>query len=266
MIEYLSEGLIVHSKIYYTLNRGKRVYTEEKPKKGTWFECEGYIYPPLLFSPKTWERWSYNKEDVKHTYDKQDASYVWQLPMILLLGEYEPQAASAGCRSTFQSNFGFLFMSRKTVFDSFLTYNIDKISKGPSVLCHKRQDHRVKIPQLLRTNDQFEQALKLVPDREPSFAWEVHYPTYFEFKDIKLVPINYDKDNDLILMHRIVEKKTWDNMIVKPKHCIVTMPSVIYVGKIPYVIVEEACFYYRVSKKRLVEKTSTVPKKRRKTK
>jgi len=32
MKEYLNEGLVLHTKIFYTLQRGKRIYTETLPE------------------------------------------------------------------------------------------------------------------------------------------------------------------------------------------------------------------------------------------
>ena len=77
MLEYLHEGLVIHSKYFYTLQRGKRVYHEEEPKKEkTYFTFEGFMYPPLFLLNNTWSRYKYTKEDILLTYDKMEASYV----------------------------------------------------------------------------------------------------------------------------------------------------------------------------------------------
>jgi len=249
MKEYLNEGLTIHTKIYYTLQRGKRMFTENVPrwtrKKDTWFEFEAYMYPPLMLMPTTWKRYGYTSEDVHTSYEKMDASYVWQIALMLLCGSYEPEAASAGVRPTFQSPFTFLFISRKTVFDVFISAQNAFISpKAGSVLCRERMDHKPPLPKVQISWKIFDQAKSLVPSRHPSFCWCADYPKLFPYKDIFLVPVEYDEAHQLLYMVRAVKKDVFDAIPVKPKVCIVTLPVVITVKGVEYVLTEEACFFH----------------------
>lgn len=247
MIEYLNEGLIIHTHIHYTLQRGKRVFSEtppEHPDCETWFEFEAYMYPPLMLLPLTWKRYTYTMDDVHATYEKMDASYVWQIALMLLCGTYEPEAASAGVRPTFQSPFTFLFISRKTVFEVFVSSQNHSIAlHTPSVLCHERPDHKPMLPKVYVSHDVFNDALEHVPERPPSFCWCPLYPKKFAFKDIFLVPVEYDLAHQLVYMVRVVKKEMYDKMPVHPKPCVVTLPVVAHVEGVEYVLLEEACFF-----------------------
>lgn len=279
MKEYLHDGTTIHTKIYYVLHRGKRQYTEKKPQpttvKKTIFEFEAFMYPPLMLLPHTWKRYNYTIEDVVSTFDRMDASFVWGISLMLLAGTYEPEAASAGVRSTFQSPFTFLFISRKTVFDVFLSTQHDSIDKtsNRSVLCRERSDHRPLIPKIDVGLEVFNQLLKIVPKRHPSFIWHPIYPFYHVFKDIMLIPISYDKTNNLIYMNRIIEEDTYNLIPIQPKTCLITLPIKVTIEHKKYVVIEEACFFtsslstLKISKKRgnanKMKKLPTAKKKRR---
>lgn len=251
MKEHLHEGLTVHTRIYYTLQRGKRVFNDDPPsdrdQKDSWFEFDAHMYPPTMLMPTTWKRYGYTLEDVHTTYEKMDASYVWQIALMLLCGTYEPEAASAGVRPTFQSPFTFLFISRKTVFDVFISAQSEFISPtipgGKGVLCLERKDHKPPLPKVLVPRSTWEDAKSILPVRSPSFCWTPEYPRLFRYKDITLVPVDYDETNKLVYMVRIVKQSVYDQIPIKPKKCVVTLPVYVMVGPTSYVMTEEACFY-----------------------
>jgi len=248
MKEYLNEGLLLHTKIYYMLQRGKRIYTETKPEpekqNDSWFEFEATIYPPLMLLPITWQRYGYTLEDVVSTYGEIDSHFIWQLSLMLLCGQYEPESASAGVRPTFQSLFTFLFISRKTVFDVFVSTQNQFISqKSGSILCHERFDHKPLLPKIIVPPEMFEEMKSMVPQRQPSFCWVQKYRKVIPFKDITLIPVEYDETNKLIYMVRAVTKAVYEAIEVKPKLCIVTLPIIILVNRQEYVLLEEACFF-----------------------
>lgn len=253
MRELLHDGLVVHTKIFFTLDRGKRIYSETDPAeddcKEAVFEFEAFMYPPLMFMPDTWKRYQYTVEDVKSTYVKMEASYVWQMALLFMAGSYEPEAASAGVRSSFQSPFTFSFISRKTVFDTFLSAHSEYISKhGQPVLCRERPDHKPLLPKVLVDLPTFELAQWLVPSKPCSFLNHVKYAHAFHFKDVWLVPYAYDAQHKLVEMVRVVPKAVYDQIPVKPKSCVITLP---FIAEAPLtgaaeavVMVEEGCFFY----------------------
>ena len=247
--EYRNEGLTVHTHAYYTIQRGKRVYSttpleETKKRQDTWFEFEADLFPPLMLMPDTWQRYGYTLEDVHSTYEKMDASYVWQIALMLLFGTYEPEAASAGVRPTFQSLFTFLFISRKTVFDVFVSTQGQHISKRiGSVLCHERPDHKPTLPKVAVSSATFELARSMVPARHPSFMHRVTFRQSIPFKDIQLVPVEYDVAHNLVYMVRVVRRSVYDQIPVKPRECIVTLPVVVRIDSEEYILTEEACFF-----------------------
>jgi hypothetical protein len=274
MKEYLFDNTVIHTKMYYLLQRGKRQYSEVKPvttKKKSIFKFEAFMYPPLMLLPETWKRYNYTTEDVICTYDAMDASYVWGISLMLLCGTYEPEAASAGVRSTFQSPFTFLFISRKTVFDVFLsTQHLFLNNSKQSVLCKERPDHKPLLPKIFIDKEEFSTLLQIVPERHPSFMWTPIYPFYYDFKDIKMVPVNFDKGNRLIYMCRIIKKEIYDQIPVQPKKCLITSPINIIVKNQHYILLEEACFFSQsksIVKKRMnantIEKLNDTTKKRR---
>lgn len=273
MKEYLHEGTVIHTKIHYVLLRGKRQYTDQKPvvnKKRAIFEFEAFMYPPLMLLPTTWQRYGYTKEDVISTYDTMDASFVWQISLMLLCGTYEPEAASAGVRSTFQSPFTFLFISRKTVFDVFLSTQQSFVDMSSNhVLCKERPDHKPLLPKIRIPKNVFDSLRNLIPERHPSFIWTVIYPSVYKFKDVEMVPVSYDNTNSLIYMCRVIRKSVYDDINVKPSKCVITLPSYVVIKNEKYVMMEEACFFSilkpvgKRSNANLIEKVQDIRKRRR---
>ncbi len=250
MFEYLHDNLVLHTHICYTLQRGKRQYTDDMTTAvqdaDTYFEFEAWLYPPLLLLPVTWARYGYTMEDVQTTYDKIDASYVWAIALLMLASTYEPESSTAGVRSTFQSVFTFLFISRKTVFDVFITAQQQHIAPGPGgILCRERDDHKPLLPKVSVTPQLFEECRVTVPNRAPSFCWAPIYSQVVPFKDILLVPVEYDRTNQLVYMVRVIPKSQYDEIPVLPKPCVVTMPVIALIGETQqeYVLLEEACFF-----------------------
>ena len=250
MLEYLHEDTVMHLHIYYEIQRGKRKYYETKPKKSltsSTFEYEAFMYPPAMLSPLAWIRYGYSCKDVFATFEKMEACFIWSISLFLLLGKYEPEAASAAVRPTYQSPFHFLFISRKNILDVLIEAVKPMIQKKSTVLCKERSDHFPLLPKVYVSAGEFENLKLLIPDREPSFCWTVVYPSFYEFNGIKLVTISYDQTNDLIYMVRIIYKSTYDSMHTKPTSCFITLPTNVIVNKVQYVLHEEACFF---SKKR----------------
>ncbi len=247
MFEFLYDNLVVHTHVYYNVQRGKRVYSDtvtEEMKNDSYFEFDAQLYPPLMLLPITWQRYGYTLEDVNENFGKVDASYVWALCLLLLASVYEPESSSAGVRSTFQSLFTFLFISRKTVFDIFISSQSQYISSSSqSILCHERDDHKPLLPKVYVNKALFDRCRAQVPVRHPSFCWTPLYQELIPFKDIWLVPVEYDHVNDLVYMVRVVKKEVYDAIPVKPKLCVVTMPVIAEFQQVEYVLLEEACFF-----------------------
>jgi hypothetical protein len=246
MHEFLHDGTVIHTKLFYVLFRGKRRYYDVKPTyniKKSIFEFEAYLYPPAMLLPSTWKRFGYTPDDVALTFERLDACFVWVLSLLLLAGKYEPEAASAGVRSTFQSPFTFLFISRKTVFDIFIASHMQYLNTvTKSVLCFERPDHRPLLPKVYIDKSTFIGLMNMVPDRCPSFCWTAVYPTAWDFKDIKMIPVSYDALNNLVYMVRIISKQVHESIPIKPKKCIVCLPVYVIIGDESYVLSEEACF------------------------
>lgn len=285
-VTYTHQDLVLHAHVFYTLQRGKRVYTAHEPTPtekaaDAWFEFEADLFPPLMLMPKTWKRYNYTIEDVHNTYDKLDASYVWQLALMLLCGSYEPEAASAGVRPTFQSLFTFLFISRKAVFDVFIESQSAYISKRVgSSLCHERTDHKPLLPKVLVESSLWSTCLSMVPPARPSFRRLTHYDHFVTYKDIELVPVEYDEEHQLVYMVRVVPLRLYESLPVKPRLCIVTLPVLVATHRRPedfYVLLDEACFWAcaqplpatqapsAVKKRKPAAKKSTSVIKKRKT-
>lgn len=269
MFEYLHDNLVLHTKIQYALQRGKRVYgdtlSDSVKAADTYFEFEAHLYPPLLLLPITWQRYGYTHEDVNLTYDKIDASFVWAISLLLLASVYEPESSSAGVRSTFQSLFTFLFISRKTVFDIFISSQSASISTSTnSILCTERDDHKPLLPKVYVPRTTFDLCKATVPVRAPSFCWTPHYRELVPFKDIFLVPVEYDSAHNLVYMVRVVPKAVFDQIETKPKVCVVTMPVIAVVGeaKTEYILLEEACFFSVVTESVEKPKNRNASKKR----
>jgi hypothetical protein len=246
MKEYLCDNTVIHTDVYYILQKGKRVYFDEDPKLQSdhaLFHFEAFLQPPLLLLPKAWDRYQYSIADIVSSYDKMDASFVWQISLLLLSAVYETEASSTGVKSTFQSLFTFLFISRKTMLDTLLQFVSPAVKTDVSVLCRERVDHRPLLPKVSVFADEFYALKKLVPARHPSFQWTVVYPRAHAFKDILLVPVEYDEKLNLLYMCRIIARSVFDSWPVTRKACVVSLPVHVHVGLEQYVMVDEACFF-----------------------
>jgi hypothetical protein len=173
-----------------------------------------------------------------------DTSYVWQLSLFMLPGEYDTDGSSAGVRATFQSPYTFLFISRKTVFNAFVQYQEDYIKDNVnSVLCAERPDHKPLLPKVKVSSELFDRCKSLVPLRTPTCLNQTAYATLIPFQDILLAPVEYDHAHKLMYMVRVIRKTAYDASPVKPKYCVVTMPVTLSCNNVEYVFTEEACFF-----------------------
>lgn len=256
-INYQCENMLIHSRACYVLQNGKRVYIETEKRvdtDDTWFEFEATMFPPLMLLPFAWKRYEYTIEDVYNTYEKLDASYMWQMALMLLCGQNEVESVSTGIRFTFQSLFTFLTISRKTVFTAMIDSQSGFICKRQgSSLCTERPDHRPLLPKIQVDQRQYDEACFMVPEHFPSFRRVTLYEKFVPFKDILMVPVEYDRQNDLVLMHRVVPKRVYDTLPVKPRVCAVTMDVIVKsraTGDEPFIMVDEACFFESHERKR----------------
>lgn len=246
MHELLHQGLTVHTHICWKLHKGKRIYQDDKfaDTEETWFEFEAWMNPPPLLLPPTWKRYQYTRNDVKTTYDKMDASFVWQMALMLMSGTYEPEAASAGVRHTFQSPFTFLFISRKTVMDAYLNQQQVFMTKSTrSALAHDRPEHRPLLPRVWVSYMTFVRFDRYVPSRPPSFRWRVTFPELFTWRGVDYVPIA--RDRPYLYMVRVVSETVFAKLPTSPRECVITRPVIVEVGLTNpqrYVLTDEACF------------------------
>lgn len=246
MKEYTHEGTILHTSTYYTIQRNnQRSYTDEKPNLNhhAIFHWEAYIQPPLMLTPITWSRYNYTTSDIMTSFDKMDASFVWQLALLLL---NEIEQSSTSVRATFQSLFSFLFMSRKHTLELLLQHTYTKpIDDTTSILCHERIDHKPLLPKVIICQEDFYQLMKQIPKRKPSFLWTPIFQHFYSWKDAKYVPLEYDDTNHLIYMVRILNKDIYNAWPIKRKECAITQPSYVYIEsqKQEYMLLDEACFF-----------------------
>jgi hypothetical protein len=273
MIEFLYDGTIIHTKIYYTLKQGKRCYSERKPASAelsnhkTWFEFDAYLVAPLFLLPQTWQRYGYTEEDVVATYEKMDASFIWQTALMFMYGICEPENASANVKYTFQSMFTFVFSSRKNIFDLFMDNQKYAIkAHGPSMLCQARPDHKPLLPQIAVPSSVFQKAKAAVPPQPPSFRCTPIYAALVPYKDVFFLPHSWDAANKLVYMVRVIPKAVYDARPTKPEPCVITMPVFLEVkqvgGILPnaeYIMLHEACFFYDENKAPLPAAAPTAP-------
>jgi hypothetical protein len=270
MIEFLFDGIVIHSRIFYILNKNKRQYFESYPlqlkKDPVIFSFDAYMFPPLFLLPQTWKRYNYSLQDILTTCKCMNASYFWQLFVMTTRGKHEPESSAARIESSFKSLFSFNFKFR-TVVDDYIKHHSSWISNYedqqktilkketnhyPSVLCKEFNDHKPYLPKIPLSLTEFNSLKNLLPVREPSFLWVGTYAKYYTFKDIKLIPVKFCKKRKCLYLVRIITEKKYNSMPCKPKHCAITEMAVVIIDNIRYVLLEEACFGI-VKKKREYE-------------
>lgn len=272
MKEYLHENTIIHTNVYYVVQNGKRVYSDQPPpfnRKQAVFHFDAYLQPPLLSLPHAWNRYNFSLQDVITTYDKLDTSYTWQVALLLLTGVHETESFATGVRATFQSLFTFLFISRKTMLNMLLQYVKPNDANQTSVLCKERLDHRPFLPKVQVSLEDFYALKKQIPDRHPSFAHVATYANYYTFKDIRMIPTAFDEENSLVYMVRIITDETYKSWPITRKPCVLTLPVYVQIREQTYVLTDEACFFTMMSAtnpptKRKARTNATVSAKRSK--
>jgi len=265
MKEYLHEGTVIHTNLYYTVENFKRVYIEQEPEfnpKKALFHFEAYLQPPLMCMPSAWDRYNFCKQDITSTYEKLDNSFTWQISLLLLYGIDKSELSGNGVESTFQSLFTFLFKKKKEVLTNLLQYVKPNEKNEASVLCRERPDHRPLLPKIQILESDFESLKLIIPVKEPCFNRVVRYPSKYKFKDIFMIPMNFDEENNLIYMTRIIPKLTYDDWPIKRKPCVLTLPTIVNVEDSFYIVTDEACFFSsNATKRKLIKMTVKKSKK-----
>lgn len=282
MITFQNEGTVIHSNIFYILNNGKREHFDKYPTnispEKVVFEFDAYMYPPLFLLPQTWKRYDYSLKDVILTCKAFDASYLWQLYLMVTKGIIEPESSTAGFDSSFQSLFIFNFKFRKVENDYIKFYShwitdydeqkakMDRKESSliPSALCTKYKDHKPYLPIINLTTQEFNKLKRMLPNREPSLMWVGLYDSFFVFKDIKLIPVRFDQKRSALYLVRILAKDIYDNIPCQPKKCAITTPAIVIIDKIKYVLLEEACFGVNKKRQMISNASFSFPNKNKK--
>ena len=244
------EGLNVHTVVTYYLNgNGKRIRSESPIETHASYTFEVDLFPPLMLLPSTWKRYDYTLKDVENTLvamRKPDPSHIWALALATMPWDCELDSITTGVRPTFSTLFGFLFVSCKSLLDRFVTTHTTKLgieNVGKDVLCLQRSDHKPCLPRVIVPDRHFARLLNELPSSLPHFLNMVHYSFAYKFKDVKLVPVEYDSKNELLYMTRVVRMDLYQTIPVLPPLCAITAPVKVTVGDTLYVLLDEACWF-----------------------
>ncbi len=212
-------------------------YEIDSQVTNTVFEFDFYWYPPLLLHPHAWIRYNLTPSDVKSVLTSMDAYYIWQLSLAISDPEVDDiDAGPAFVKPTFQSLFALLFIIKKQMYGNIIGKFLSLLSdEKKSAICVKKSFHRPLVPLVKINEETFECLKEYVPEKFPSFMWTPFYSDVFVLQstsnvdDILVVPIEYDQENDLIMINRIVQKKCYDELEHKPKSCVLNMPvNIVY--------------------------------------
>jgi hypothetical protein len=249
------EGLVYHHHTRYTWSKGKREYLtgDESTAPDTLIELKLTVFPPPMLCPVTWKRYDYTVDDAFRLFDKVDVSYVWQLVLVLM----EPQWAdhdslTSAIRSTFQSMFQFLFISRRSLITAYVEYHKPDWLKASSAVrtsnvCLQRSDHKPCLPKVQVQCMEWQYWVNHTPAKPPTFQTPTRYPKAFEWRDVMMVPLEYDPNLHLVNMMRVISKTIYDSIPVLPKRTVVTLPILILLDSHPnetFVLIHEGCWLH----------------------
>ncbi len=248
------EGLVIHSKISYVLSaNGKR--TRVGPMlldNQSLFTFEIQLFPPMMALPSTWRRYGYTAKDVETTVismRRPDPSHLWALSLALMPWECDLSSLSSGVRPTFSNLFGFLFVSCKTLIQKFIqTQTVDLNENTDSVLCKERPDHKPLLPKVSVPESHFHRLINEIPAKPPTFLQVTRYPYAYRYKDILMVPVEFDQENNLIYMVRIIAEKVYQTIPVLAPVCAATAPVKLVIQEDMFVLLDEACFFTIIEK------------------
>lgn len=255
MIQFSHENLVVSTTLYYTIENGMRIYSDTRPKNNSYICIKTKIYPPNILMPHFWKRYNLSKHNILHMLNKCDKSFnsvIWQLALATLLQD-EDVDKKPSIRSTYKGLFILLFSMNKY----YLTKYIEKFQNytsscvNPDVLCVKRIDHNPLLPYIFVDNTTFEEVKKIVPETQPSLQWQVYYPFGYTHQDVLLVPIEYDSENDMILMNRVINRKVYDTIPIQRKKCILNVPFTVQIKQDIFVLIEESVFMKTTKKRKI---------------
>lgn len=256
------DGLVWHSKSRYQWKKGKRVpLGENETPSGTWTEMRMTLFPSPMLVPHTWKRYGLTIDDGYRVFDKIDVAYLWQL-VFMFLPEYEDcEVVTTAIRSTFQSMFQFLFISRRVLVSHFVdAHKKDFLLTGDAkpVLCLERNDHKPCLPNVVIPD--WQEWVGRIPAKPPSYLQVTHYEKARTGNGVLMVPVAMDP-HGRIQAQRIILKTVYDSIPVLPPLCAATAPCVVKLQSDPdqeYVLVHECCWWISELSARVV------PSKKRK--
>jgi hypothetical protein len=256
-------GMVLRrSKTYTVQADGTRLYTSsssfypssssvlpvtEQAATRTHFTFEGIVYPPQHLLPSVWSRYAYSSSDIHETFNSLNASYVWQLAVVLLSHAHEPESVDTAVRATFKSAFNFTFVSKRTLIDALWRECAPLAAARVSILCRERPDHKPLLPKLTVTHATFDGLLALVAPRRPSFCWAPVYLRFYTYQTIEAIPLEHDPVHNLLLMARVVPRVVVDTLPVSLPLCAVNLPVYVWRGAAEYVVTEECFFLFSPS-------------------
>jgi hypothetical protein len=230
MITTSHEGLVKHKHFVFTLKNGKRQYSNNNSL--TTVSVKMSIWLPAMLLPEYWARFKMSQADVMRTLTQFDKSYICQLLLLLSPIPNTLQWVKSCIRPTYNSLFSFFFVPKKGMLQSIVRlsgYESSHIT--PHTLCVVRKDHSPLLPMVEVPSDVFQRMRLIVANESaPSILSCVTYPSSYRYRDIDLIPTEYDSNNGLVYMERIIQTSIMNNIHVSAKVCIVNLNRTVQIG------------------------------------
>jgi hypothetical protein len=211
-----NKSSLIHSEIINMLQ-----------KYNTVFEFRMDYFAPLLLSPKAWFRYDLTYSEVYKLFEKVDPHYIWTFNLLF----YHPSEnfidQNYKCANhTYQSMFTLLFSTKKSLINSFIDKfkkDLKQENKVPHLYA-KMKYHSPYLPIINVEEKTFQKIRECIPERFPSFRWTPIFKCIFRFKDIFVIPMEFNLSNSCILMARIISSEVYEKIWCKPKNCILSLP------------------------------------------
>lgn len=233
-IKYTHSGLTQQTTVHYNIENSKRHISE----KNFVFTRVVHLHLPLFLTIPVWKRHGYSMADIHVTLEFFSSIHLWQCALL-----YGISASNSAIKLAFATPESMVYGSKAIVIrkiEKVLQQTHDFPTSG-TVLDTIRDDHIPPLPLHSLDSETYDQLLSHMPPQPVNMLDTIFYKDYFQWKDIKVVPLWIEKE--ALYCIRIICMDEFRNSERVKTPCLSNRPLDIRVGQMEFAGVEEAMFF-----------------------
>ena len=203
--------------------------------------CLHILHLPMFLTEQVWERCEYSIDDIKTTLEYFSALLLWQCALV-----YDITPSNSAIKLGFSTPESMIYGSKAIVIRKIYKKLCSKFIKKDSVLDKTCIDHIPPIPVHRLSAHKWSALQQMVPknNENTNLLCNLYYDSIFMWKDIQMVPLNYEQN--YIYCVRIIPEEIFhtSNRIQNPS--LSNRPLSIYVRNQKYYGIEETCLFTNV--------------------